>query len=215
MAASRTAIPRDPRVAIESDETVYDGRFALQVVKFRNRRFDGAMSGLRTWELLRRGHAAALLPYDPLTDQVLLIEQFRLPALAAGMDPMLVELPAGMCDIGEAAEQTALREAHEEAGLTADRLHRIGSFLLTPGGCDETVTIFAGRIIAPAAGANGTVQAGGGLASEDEDIRVFLRPADAAIEDALEGRLTNVITVAALLWLAARRDWLRQHWAAA
>ncbi len=36
--------------------------------RFRNRRFDGAMSGDRTWELWRRGRAAAVLPYDPLRD---------------------------------------------------------------------------------------------------------------------------------------------------
>src|SRR5579875_243712 len=91
-------MPAHPDLRVESDQTVWNGRFALQVVKLRNRRFDGAMSGLRTWELGRRGRAAALLPYDPVADAVVLIEQFRLPALAAGVDPVMVEVPAGLCD---------------------------------------------------------------------------------------------------------------------
>jgi ADP-ribose pyrophosphatase len=198
-------------VSIESQQTVWDGRFALQVVRFRHRRFDGTMSGLRTWEILRRGHAAALLPYDPLTDQVVLVEQFRFPAFAAGVDPVLTELPAGMCDPGETPDRTALREAHEEASLTADLLHPIGTFLLTPGGCDETVSIFAGRIAAPASGPDGLVGVGG-LAAEQEDIRIRLCPAEGVIADALAGRITNIITTAALLWLAVRRDWLREEW---
>jgi ADP-ribose pyrophosphatase len=207
------AVRSTPDTVIEQQQTVWDGRFALQVVRFRHRRFDGTMSEARTWEMLRRGHAAALLPYDPVTDQVVLIEQFRLPALAAGMDPVLVELPAGMCDPGEAPQDTARREAGEEAGLHPDRLHPIGTFLLTPGGCDETVAIFAGRVAAPASGADG-VAGSGGLAAEAEDIRILVRPAAAAIADALDGRITNIITATALLWLAARRDWLRGAWTA-
>ena len=84
-------IPPYPDVVIESEQRVWSGRFPLDVVKFRHRRFDGAMSDTRTWELWRRGHAAALLPYDPVADAVVLIEQFRFPALAAGVDPTLVE----------------------------------------------------------------------------------------------------------------------------
>ena len=93
---------------------VWDGRFPLDVVRFRHRRFDGAMSGVKTWELWRRGRAAAVLPYDPRADAVVLIEQFRLPALAAGLDPVLVEIPAGLCDDGETPETTARRETLEE-----------------------------------------------------------------------------------------------------
>ena len=78
------SLPSHPDVRIEADQRVWDGRFPLDVVRFRHRRYDGTMSGPRTWELWRRGRAAAVLPYDPIRDAVVLIEQFRLPALAAG-----------------------------------------------------------------------------------------------------------------------------------
>lgn len=205
-------LPDYPGVTIESDETVWHGRFPLQLVKFRNPRFDGSQSGLRTWELWRRGRAAAVLPYDPAADAVVLIEQFRLPALAAGIDPFMVELPAGLCDPGEEPAATARRETEEEIGSTVTRLEPISDVLLSPGGCDEHVFLYVGRLAVPAAGPDGLVHGTGGLASEEEDIRIRVWPAEAAVEAAMAGRFRNVITTLALFWLAARRPALRQAW---
>jgi ADP-ribose pyrophosphatase len=204
-------LPPHPDVIVEADETVWNGRFPLQRIRFRHRRFDGAMSGPRTWELWRRGRAAALLPYDPAADVVVLIEQFRLPALAAGVEPVLVELPAGLCDGEEDAEATARREAEEEMNLTPRRLARIGDYLLNPGGCDEYVRIYAGEVTAPPAGPDG-IAGIAGLATEDEDIRIRVWPAGEAVAAALEGRFANSVTGLALLWLGLRREALRRDW---
>ncbi len=208
-----THIPTHDGVTIEASETVWNGRFPLQVVKFRNRRFDGAMSGLRTWEMWRRGQAAAVLPYDPVGDQVVVIEQFRLPALAAGLEPVMIELAAGLADGNEAPEQVAAREAQEEMGLSVTRLERIGTFLLTPGGADEACTLFAGRVELPILPADGLIGYGG-LVSEQEDIRVRALPAQQAIDAAIAGAYPNSVTTIGLLWLAARRAWLREQWRA-
>ena len=205
-------LPAHPDVTIKSSQRVWNGRFPLDVVRFRHRRFDGSESGLRTWELWRRGRAAALLPYDPTSDAVVLIEQFRLPALAAGLDPVLWEIPAGLLDRPESAEATAVREAQEEAGLVPDRVEPIGDILLTPGGCDEVCSLFVGRVRVPATDTGG-IAGMAGLAAENEDIRVRVWPAVEAIEAALAGRFPNAVTMVALLWFAARRDWLRQEWA--
>jgi len=206
------AIPPHADVQIISSDTAWKGRFSVEIVKFRHRRFDGAMSGIRTWELFCRGRAAAVLPYDPITDHVALIEQFRLPALAAGVDPVMVEIPAGLCDGSEDPADTVLREAQEEMGFAVDLLEPIGDFVLTPGGSDERCTMFIGRIRTPQARPDGLVGQGG-LAAEQEDIRVRLHSAADAIEAAVAGRFPNSVTTIALLWLAARRDWLRAHWA--
>jgi ADP-ribose pyrophosphatase len=211
--AQPPAIPVAPGVTIEGTDTVWNGRFPLQVVRFRHTRFDGHESGVRTWELWRRGRAAAVLPYDPAADAVVLIEQFRLPALAAGVDPMMVEVPAGLCDPGEDPAETGRRESGEELGMAISVLEPMGHFLLSPGGCDEHVYLFAGRVVAPPAGPDGLVNSGGGgLAAEQEDIRARVWPADDAIAAALGGLFPNVITSLALLWLAARRDHLRAAW---
>ena len=205
------SIPPYDGLIISDLATVWNGRFPLQRAVFQNRRFDGTISQPRTWELWRRGAAAAILPYDPAADQVIVIEQFRLPALAAGMDPIMVEFPAGLAESGEAPEIVARREACEEIGLDVDSLHRIGTFILTPGGADEHCTLFAARVRVPQADANGLIGFGG-LASEQEDIRIRALPAREAIDAALAGHYPNALTTLALLWLAAKRDWLRDAW---
>jgi ADP-ribose pyrophosphatase len=148
-------IPHHPDVVIESEKRVWAGRFPLDVIKFRHRRFDGTMSDTRTWEVWRRGQAAALLPYDPIADAVVLIEQFRFPALVAGIEPTLVELPAGLCENNEDPADTIRREMREEMNLDADRTETIGAFLLTPGGADEYCHLYAGRVTAPRADGEG------------------------------------------------------------
>jgi ADP-ribose pyrophosphatase len=204
-------LPVSADVQVVSEQRVWTGRFPLDVVRFRHRRFDGTFSGLKTWEVWRRGRAAAALPYDPVADAVVLIEQFRLPALAAGVDPVLVELPAGLCDGGETPEVTARREMAEEMGLAVGELRRIGGFLLTPGGADELCELYVGRVQAPEVSADG-ISGHFGMVEEHEDIRVRVWPADQAIEAALAGRVPNSVAAIGLLWLAARRATLRREW---
>jgi ADP-ribose pyrophosphatase len=208
---STLPIPPHPDVVIESEQRVWSGRFPLDVVKFRHRRFDGTLSNTRTWELWRRGRAAALLPYDPIADALVLIEQFRFPALAAGVDPTLVELPAGLCEDNEDPADAIRREMREEMNLEADRVEPIGGFLLTAGGSDEFCHLYAGRVTAPPADGEG-IAGQGGEASENEDIRIRVWSADEAIEAAFAGYFTNSITAIALFWLATRRDRLRRKW---
>jgi ADP-ribose pyrophosphatase len=214
--SQRSTLPIPPHdgVVIEAEGRVWSGRFPLDVIKFRHRRFDGAMSATRTWELWRRGHAAALLPYDPVADAVVLIEQFRFPALAAGLDPVLVELPAGLCEDNEDPAETIRREMLEEMDLVADRVERIGGFLLTPGGADEYCHLYAGRVTAPPADGEGIAGHHGEI-SESEDIRVRVWDAEEAIQAAFAGCFTNSVTAIALFWLASKRNDLRQKWTSA
>lgn len=204
-------IPPHPDAVIEAQTRAWSGRFAVDLIRFRHRRFDGAMSEARTWELWRRGPAVGLVPYDPVTDQVVLIEQFRLPSLVAGLDPVMVEVPAGLIEDGEDPEAAMHRELEEEMRLTADRLEKIGAFLLTPGGCDEVLHLYAGRVTAPPVDENG-IAGHAGAEAEGEDIRTRVWPAAKAIERALAGTFANSVTTIGLLWLAAKRDELREKW---
>jgi ADP-ribose pyrophosphatase len=204
-------IPPRPDTIVENQQRAWSGRFALDLITFRHRRFDGSMSEARTWELWRRGRAVALLPYDPVTDSVVLIEQFRLPALAAGIEPVMVELPAGLIEDGEDPEPAMHRELQEEMRMSADRLRRIGGFLLSPGGCDELLDLYVGRVHAPKAGPDGIVGHAGAEA-EGEDIRTRVWPAERAIAQAMAGAFPNSVTTIGLLWLAANRDGLRKQW---
>ena len=74
----------------------YKGFFSIERYVLRHRLFDGAMSEPLVREIFERGHAAAVLPYDPKRDEVVLIEQFRPGAYVAGLDPWVVEVVAGI-----------------------------------------------------------------------------------------------------------------------
>ena len=95
--------------------------------------------------------------------------------------------------------------------LQADRMEKIGAFLLTPGGADEYCHLYAGRVTAPPADGEG-IAGQGGEATEHEDIRVRVWDAQDAIQAAFAGCFPNIVTTLALFWLAHSRDSLRQKW---
>ncbi|WP_270935316.1 NUDIX domain-containing protein [Falsiroseomonas oryzae] len=200
-------IPPAEGLAVEADEIVYANRFAMQRVRFRYARFDGSLSGLLTWELWRRGRGVLMLPYDPASDRVALIEQFRLPAHAAGLPGIQTECPAGLLEPGEDPALAGIRELREEAGLDAKAVARIGAFLLMPGGCDEVVHFFCAHVDLSGEG-TGTH----GLDSEHEETRVVVLPAEDAFRMVAENRLDGAPAALALLWLQLNRARLRAEW---
>ncbi len=206
--AKAPPVPAHPGMTVLEDEVVWDGRFPLQRVRFRYTRFDGTESPELTWELWRRAGGCAVLPYDPVRDAVALIEQFRLPALAAGLPPVMVECPAGLLEPGENPEGTARREVGEETGLRPGRMERIGRFMLMQGGCDEMMHYFAARVSLPAPEEART----GGLEAEGEDTRVLVLPAEEAFRMVDDNRIENVTAAFCLLWLRHHRARLRRDW---
>ncbi len=193
-------------VEIRDREVVYDGYFRMDRYRLRHRLHDGAWSGEVTRELFERGHAAAVLPYDPLLDVVVLIEQFRIGAYAAGWNPWLIEVVAGIIEPGEKAEDVVRREAAEEAGLTVSELLPIAEYLASPGGTSETTALFCGRV--DAAGAGGIH----GLADEDEDIEVSIHQGKDIEALISSGHIRNAVSLIALQWFVLNRQMLRRHW---
>jgi ADP-ribose pyrophosphatase len=195
-------------VDILDTETVWKGFFRMDRLRLRHRLFGGGWGQPITREVFERGHAAALLPYDPVRDEVVLIEQFRAGALTAGAEPWLVEIVAGIIEDGETAEDVVRRETVEEAGCEVTDIVPIMDVFTTPGGSSERIAIFCGRV--DAQGIGGVH----GLADEGEDIRVFTESLDEALARLANGGITNIIAVAALQWLALNREKLRREWLA-
>ncbi len=198
--------PAHPDVEILGRERSHDGYFRLDTITLRHRRHDGEMSGTQKRELFFRGPIAAVLLYDPVCDEVVLVEQFRLGAFEAGQQPWLLEIVAGMLDEGEDAETCARRESVEETGLEVQELEQIHSYLVSPGGSDETATVFVGRV--DALGAGGVF----GNDHEGEDIKVISLSVGKAMARLRAGRINNAMTIIALQWLALNRDALRDRW---
>jgi ADP-ribose pyrophosphatase len=196
----------DDRVELIEREERHRGFFGLDRLTLRHRRFDGGWTEPMEREVLLQKRAVGLLPYDPVTDRVVLIEQFRSGAWAAGEPAWMVEVVAGIVGPGEAHEDVARREAMEEAGLVVGALEPIASYAPSPGASTEWVTLFAGRVSAPAQ--EGVF----GLAAEHEDIRAFSLPADEAIARLDAGGIANAVTLIALSWFARHHAMLRRKW---
>jgi len=187
-------------------ETLWQGFFRLDRVTLAHATFAGGNSGPVQRVLFERGDAVAVLPYDPVADEVLLVEQFRVGALRAGSSPWLLELVAGIVEDGEAAVEVARREAVEEAGAVLGECVPIATYFPSPGACSEQLRVFCARLLG---GEHGGIH---GLDSESEDIcvhRVARAEAIAALES---GWVTSSHTVIALQWLALHGTQLRQRW---
>jgi ADP-ribose pyrophosphatase len=193
-------------VEILTRDTVYQGYFRVDRWRLRFRTFAGPMSAPVVREVFERGHAVGVLPYDPVADTVVLIEQFRAGALAAGRHPWLIEVVAGIRGEGEPHEDVARRETKEEIGCTLGRLEPICDYMPSPGGTSESCALFVGEVDCRHAGGVH------GLADEHEDIRTLTLPADEAISRLDAGEIDNAVTIIALQWLARARPRLRQRW---
>ena len=193
-------------VEVLAVETGYKGFFRINRYTLRHKLFAGGWSATLTRELFERGHAAAMLPYDPKTDQVVLLEQFRVGALGSARSPWLLEMVAGIIEPGEASAEVIRREAQEEAGLDVARSQFALSYLVSPGGTTERIDVFVGEVDSSlASGLHG-------LAEEGEDIRVHVVSREQAYAWVESGRIDNAATVIALQWLQLHLEELRQAW---
>ncbi|EMD2717879.1 ADP-ribose diphosphatase [Enterobacter roggenkampii] len=193
-------------VEIIARETLYSGFFSMDLYRFRHRLFNGEMSGEIRREIFERGHAAVLLPFDPVRDEVVLVEQIRIAAYDVSESPWLLEMVAGMIEEGETVEDVARREALEEAGLVVGRTKPVLSYLASPGGTSERLSIMVGEVDAT------TAEGIHGLADENEDIRVHVVSREQAYRWVEEGKIDNAASVIALQWLQLHYQTLRNEW---
>ena len=187
-------------------EILYNGFFRMEKYRLKHTLYAGGWSAEISRELFVRGSCVAVLLYDPHTDQVVLIEQFRAGAIIHPDRAWLVEIVAGGIEEGETAIEVAYRESMEEAGCEIQELIVINEFYTTPGGCSERITLFCGKI--------DSTQVGGihGLDHEDEDIlvrAVNFKDAYLMLEN---NEIESAIPIIALQWLALNKDKLQQQW---
>ncbi|MDH4041342.1 MAG: NUDIX domain-containing protein [Gammaproteobacteria bacterium] len=204
MALELTFGARDVRIL--KDENAFSGYFAVRRLTLQHRCFGGGWSAPQVREVFERGDAVGVLPYDPVEDRVVLVEQFRPGALRGDDSPWMLELVAGVVEAGESDEEVAHREALEEAGCELSSLLPIATVLPSAGACSEQVRLFCGLLTR--AGAGGIH----GLAEEGEDILVHSVSRREALELVAGNRIPNGHTLIALQWLHIHGESLRERW---
>ena len=193
-------------VEILEKTVCYQGFFRIDRYRLRHRLFSGEWGHPIMRELFERGHAAAVLPYDPERDEVILIEQFRIGAMDAPGGPWLLEIVAGIIEADENPEDVVRRESVEEADCIIADLIPLYDFLVSPGGMTERIALFCGRV--------NTADAGGvhGVKDEGEDIKVHVVSLDTALLYLKSGKINSASAIIALQWLALNRDQVRTSW---
>ena len=193
-------------VKLLNQRDLYKGFFRMTEYRFKHRLFEGGWSEEVKREVFERGNAGVLLAYDPKRDEVVLIEQIRIPAYETSETPWLLEVVAGMVEQGESPEDVVRREAQEEAGVIVGRCEPIVSYLSSPGGTSERMHVYVGEVDAT------TAKGIHGLACENEDIRVHVVSREQAYRWVEEGVIDNAASVIALQWLQLHHIALRERW---
>ena len=189
-----------------SKKLIYSGFFKLTGIQLQHDLFAGGQSKVLTRELLDKGQAIAVLPYDPVTDEVVLVEQFRIGAGEDESGPWMIEVIAGYQEPGETAEDVACREAHEEAGCEVTELFSMVKYYSSPGGSNEQIQIFLGRT--ESSGIEGIH----GLDEEGEDIRVHVVKSEQAFDWLDNGEIDSAAPIIALQWFRSNRERIRKEW---
>jgi len=186
--------------------SLYQGFFKLFGLEIRHELFNGGESPPLRRELLDRGDAVAVLPYDPVRDELVLIEQFRIGAIDNPAGPWIMEVIAGYQEPEEPAEEVARREAMEEAGCSLTQLIPVHRYYSSPGSTTEQIHLYMGR--------TDTQGLGGihGLDHEGEDIRVHVIPVKTAFDWLEQGRIDSAMPIIALQWFQCHYKDLRKRW---
>lgn len=206
-AITRSAPPDLARIEVAQSAPAHFGFFRFDTVTLSVPRFDGTMSDPMSREIFVGHDAALVLPYEPATDRVLLIEQFRLgPWRRGDSRPWTLEPIAGLVEQGESPEDCVRREATEEAGLSVGQVERIATVYASPGYSTEYFHCFLARCTLPEA--DGRI---GGAEDEHEDIRTHILPLDDALAMIESGEIDVGPLAMMLLWLARHRSRIREE----
>mgnify|MGYP001350715432 CR=1 FL=1 len=193
-------------ITLNESRTVYNGFFSVKEFDVSFTKFDGSKSEIVTRSALISLDAVIVLPYDPIHDRVLLVEQFRVGPYARQKEaPWCLEPIAGLIDPDESPEEAAHREANEEACLKLLRLELVARSYPSPGISTEFFHQYIGITSLPE-----TTDLVSGLASEAEDIRSHIFDFSDFLKMIETGEISVGPAILLGLWLARHRNKLRK-----
>jgi len=157
-------------------EVLSKAYYILNKISFDYKKNDG------TWvnqvrECYDRGDGAGILLYNKAKKTVILTRQFRMPSfMNDNKSGLLIEICAGLLD-KDNPEDCIIRETEEEVGYRLKSVKKVYEAYSSPGVMTEKMYFFIGEYTDDM-----KVNAGGGLASEQEDIEIL----EILFKDAIE-----------------------------
>jgi nudix-type nucleoside diphosphatase (YffH/AdpP family) len=185
-------------VHIEKKKRILDDFFKVEEVYLRYERFDGQMSPVVRRLNFERGDSVAALIFNPKRHQILLVNQFKYPAYEKGPG-WITETVAGMIEKNETPENAVRREVEEETGYKVVKLEHISTFYVSPGGSSERIILYYAEV-----DETNKIEAGGGMAKEDEDIMTVELALPEALKQIQSGEIADAKTILGIIWLQNR-----------
>jgi ADP-ribose diphosphatase len=196
------------KAVIRRESRLFDDFFKVDELVVSHEQVDGSMSPDQKRLVFERGDAAAVLLLNLDTKCVVLVEQFKAPALVgrrrdnpSTMDGWILETVAGMVDSGETPEAAAIRETREETGYQIQHPKLISQFFSSPGGTSERVFLYFAEVRE-----SDKVDKGGGVG--DEDIKVVQLALDGLFDRLADGAIEDPKVLVAAHWL---HDQVKSH----
>ena len=190
---------------VHQKKLVYDGHFKVTKFELSHEKYSGEKTPTLHRELIARNDAVAVVAYDPETDELVLVEQFRVGAIREEQ-PWLIEIVAGLIEIDESPENVSIREMQEEIGCTPIQLQKIGEFYTSPGGIAEWVRLYIARVSV------NDINSNGGVEDEGEDIKILVVPASDAEFMLSTGEVRSAIAIIGLQWFVINKENIRKQW---
>jgi nudix-type nucleoside diphosphatase (YffH/AdpP family) len=183
------------RIRVQNVRLLSDNHYTLTTTTFEWRRNNGEWQTQHR-ESYDRGNGATLLPYNLGQRTVVLVRQFRYPAYVNGHDDLLIEAAAGLLD-NESPEARIRAEAEEETGYRLGEVSKVFEAFMSPGSVTEKLHFFVAAYEPQM-----RIGAGGGIASEGEDIEVLELPIDAALAMIANGGIVDAKSIMLLQYAA-------------
>ena len=185
---------------IINKKNIYNGFFKMHEVTLKYQKYDGSWSNIIKRELFGGAQVSAVLPYDPLKKEIVLIQQFRPGTISKNYTNYLNEIVAGIIDPGENPETTAKRECLEETGCEVKKLIPVQGYFPAPGSSESFYHLFLAEI------ETFVGERIMGLKNENEDILVKSYAIN-DVKEMLESRqILNGLTIIALQWFFLNID---------
>ncbi len=176
-------------IKILNTEILSNNWYTLKKVTYEAIQHDGSVL-LQHREAYDRGNGATILLYNRQLKTVVITQQFRLPTYINGNETgLLIECCAGLLD-KDNPEDCIKRETEEETGYKITDVKKVFEAYMSPGSVTEILYFFVAEYSETM-----KVSDGGGVAEEDERIKVMEVPFGKALEMISTGEIKDGKTI--------------------